>query len=77
MHKARLKQGLQLCPAQVLGAKRLMPDPEENVKKKHGKNVARGNVSLLLDFMYPDGVPLGPVSMHLSPSSLSHPHTSS
>ena len=54
-----------------------MPDPEENGKKKHGKNVARGNVSLLLDFMYPDGVPLGPVSMHLSPSSLSHPHTSS
>ena len=45
---------------EVLGAKPLLPDPKDNNKKKSGRNVARANLSSLLEFLYPEGAPAEP-----------------
>jgi len=44
----------------VLGAKALLPDKEDGGKKKSGMNVARGLLTMILEFFYPDGRPEDP-----------------
>ena len=44
----------------MLGAKALLPDKEDGGKKKSGMNVARGVLTMMLEFFYPDGRPEDP-----------------
>ena len=44
----------------MLGAKALLPDKEDGGKKKSGMNVARGLLTMILEFFYPDGRPEDP-----------------
>ena len=44
----------------MLGAKALLPDKEDGGKKKSGMNVARGLLTMILEFLYPDGRPEDP-----------------